>query len=118
MSCNCQVTTCINLRSNPCLAYCELDIIATESGIWSASIEFSGAWIDFTFEVAAGKKIVIPNTIINEQYKHTLAIYDSSGNLFNNTCYYVGIIHFTTSVYPTPPYINAGFPFNFNFILT
>jgi len=76
MGCICESYQCLTIRYNPCSAGAQLNIVATETGIWSAQVEFNGVWFDQQFEVVDGEKIVV-NNIFNPNYIHEVRIFDS-----------------------------------------
>jgi len=87
MSCNCENITCLETKYATCSEGAQLNIIADETGSWVGEIEFNGVWAEFTFGVINGQKIVIPTVVLNGFYTHTLKLYDTVGNLINDTCY-------------------------------
>lgn len=104
MACGCDNITCIEVFFNPCGEGAELPIEANETGTWTIRIEFNGFWKASSFGVTDNENIVIPVELLNENYKHTAKIYDSTGLLVNDTCYTIKSIALMDSPdYPVIP---------------
>jgi len=87
MSCPaCTINECINLYVNPCDTGINTGIVLTESGNYTVRIEFNGAFKTSVIAVVADEPIVLPNTL-NSSYLHVMTIFDSDGELVNDTCY-------------------------------
>lgn len=94
MPCECENTECLEVVIDRCEEDITLPLLADETETWRVVIEFNGISISNYVEVTDGESIVIPNNL-NENYRHTLKIYDADDNLFNDTCY---IIHSSITV--------------------
>ncbi len=89
MPCDCENSECLDVLIDRCADDITLPLIADETETWRVVIEFNGIFLSEYVEVTDGEAIVIPNNL-NENYRHTMKIYNADGNLFNDTCY---IIH-------------------------
>lgn len=87
MSCDCTTHICLEPYYNVCSEGVELDVVADETGTWTARIEFNGLWQQFTFGVEMGEKVVIPASYLNGFYKHDARIYNVAGELVD--CYWI-----------------------------
>lgn len=87
MSCHCETYSCLTALYDPCSEGAQLDIVATETGEWSAQIAFNGRWTIFSFDVTDGDKIIIPTSVLNENYVHEFRLYDTAGLLV--ACYHL-----------------------------
>ncbi len=86
MNCDCSTTTCIELTVLPCATTVALPLTATETGTWTAALEFAGTVQRFPVGVTITQPIVVPNHF-NEAGTHTLRLYKNAGALFAGTCY-------------------------------
>lgn len=89
MACGCTTTTCMGLKFDPCSQGAALPVYATYTGDVRGEIEFNGLWTEFSVGVTDTEAIVIPTSVLNEYYVHTLKLYDEAGDLINDTCYAV-----------------------------
>lgn len=87
MSCECENIECLRVSVSPCATGVSTGLTASETGSWTGIIEFNGIETTFSFTVISGQDIIIPNSNINENYRHLLRLYNSRGILFNGTCY-------------------------------
>lgn len=77
--CECETFECLNAFYNPCSDGVAVNVIATDSLVWSAQIEFNGVWTLFSFGVIEGEQIILPTAFLNEYYNHILKVYDANG---------------------------------------
>lgn len=64
------------------------DLVADETGIWRAEIEFNNGLINgFEVGVVFGQPVVIPN-VLNEDYLHEARFYRETGELIG--CFWIG----------------------------
>lgn len=105
MACNCESYTCVEAIYNPCSEGVQLDIVADESGDWSADIYFNGVPTQFSFGVTNGEKIIIPVQFLNEYYTHEFRLYDTAQELVG--CYWLKALASNNagSFDPIPPNI-------------
>lgn len=96
MGCVCESYQCLTIRYNPCSEGAQLDIESTETGIWSAQVEFNGVWFDQQFEVTDGEKIIV-NNIFNPNYIHEVRIFNVAEELVG--CYKADTIMTTNATY-------------------
>lgn len=87
MACGCIATTCLGVKFNPCSEGAALPLYAAYTGDMRGEIEFNGSWTEFSVGVTFGETIVIPVSVLNEYYSHTLKLYDESEELVGATCY-------------------------------
>ncbi len=87
MNCNCENITCIKAYVNPCSEGVELPLVAAATDNYSFQIEFNGVTRIFSVAVVEGDKIIIPTEFVNENYSHLMEIFNSDGDLVNDTCY-------------------------------
>jgi len=104
MACGCTTTTCLSVKFDPCSEGAELLINAAYTGDMRGEIEFNGLWTEFSVGVTATEAIIIPTSLLNEYYTHTLKLYDEAGTLVNNTCYAVNAKAMVgAGDFPVPP---------------
>lgn len=84
--CGCETYECLEAFVNPCNVGTELDVQAEANGTWNAQILFNEKWTQFGFEVNAGENIVIPTSVLNENYLHELRLFNTTGV---QTCYHL-----------------------------
>lgn len=85
MTCSCDSYECLEVIYNPCSEGAQLNIVANETGNWSADVYFNGMPTQIEFAVTTGDKIIIPVTVLNEYYTHEFRLYNTAGNLID--CY-------------------------------
>ncbi len=86
MSCTCETYTCIKAFVNKCSEGVELPIVADYDGDMYGELYFNDMVSTFTVAVELNKKIVIPSSIVNENYVHELRLY-RDGILYG--CYHL-----------------------------
>lgn len=88
MACDCELYTCLDTA--PSIVQCGEDIVvllmATQTGTWTMAVEFNGRQNGYSIDAVQGEYLQLPN-VFNEQYKHTIRFYNTSGALVNDTCY-------------------------------
>lgn len=84
--CGCETYECLEAFVNPCNAGTELDVQAEADGTWNAQILFNEKWTQFGFEVNVGENIVIPTSVLNENYLHELRLFNTTGV---QSCYHL-----------------------------
>lgn len=106
MACGCDNTTCIEVKFNPCSTGALLPLISEFTGDVKGEIEFNDVWTAFSVGVEAGANIIIPTSLLNEYYTHTLKLFDESEVLMWDTCFTVKARAMTSA--PDFPVVPAG----------
>lgn len=87
MACNCENIICLKAFVNPCSEGVELPLVSETTDNYDFHIEFNGVTRIFSVGVIDGDKIIVPTEFVNENYSHLMEIYNSDGDLVNDTCY-------------------------------
>lgn len=87
MSCKCETYTCVSVVPNyeDCLETIELDLAASNTGVYQWEWEFNGKWFGGTVNVTDGENIELP-WVFNEFYVHAIRLL-YNGDLVGDTCY-------------------------------
>ncbi len=86
MSCNCEVTTCIQVYVSPCDTGIDIGLTAPAAGDYLFLLEFNNTFQRFTLTLTQDEEIILPN-VVNLNYIHQLQIFKPDGTLLNDTCY-------------------------------
>lgn len=76
MSCGCQTFICASADINPCSFGVETTIISTFTGMADFVVYFGGAVRKVGVQVVEGAKVVLPTSILNENYVHKVEMYN------------------------------------------
>lgn len=87
--CNCEERECLEVLISPGAEEIALPLTANQTGNWTMVYDFNGVEIHQIVAVTTASPIVIPN-IFNEKYVNVIRFYNTSGVLFNDTCYVLG----------------------------
>lgn len=85
MACGCTNPVCKEVFVNPCSVGTNTGIKATETGTWTAVLEFNNAFKTFGVSVTDGEAISILTELLNENYAHEFRLYDTNDDLVD--CY-------------------------------
>ena len=109
--CNCENNACIDVFLTPCADTVTLPIQATETGTWRMVYDFNGTVIRTDISVTNGNNIVIPASVLNENYTHVVRFYKTDQSIFNDTCYQLNIM---ATVFTNPPANTSTLPPHIN----
>lgn len=105
MACGCETYNCVDVWVNPCNTGTFLGIEATETGTYTALVEFNGNYKKLGIQADEGDEMVILTSVLNEQYTHELRLTSPSGV---QTCYKLKTHPtFNVSGAPVPPPITS-----------
>lgn len=100
MSCDCESYICLEAFANPCSEGVEIDVEATYTGDITGRVYFNGISQSFTVGVTEGENIIIPSSVLNENYTHELRLYNGSSLL---NCYHLKVtIDVNSGDFPVP----------------
>lgn len=107
MPCKCETYTCVSVVPNytDCLETIELDLEASDTGVYQWEYEFNGKWFGGTVNVVDGENIELP-WVFNEFYVHAIRFL-YNGALVGDTCYLLDTSSIAGS-FATPSSTGAG----------
>lgn len=86
MACNCEKTVvkCVNI--SPCDEGIDTGIRIDTSGEYTVFVSFPTGQRQYNLSINEGDFIKLPNELL-APYVHVVKVYDSDGNLYDDTCY-------------------------------
>lgn len=100
MACDCETVTNVCIFVNPCNDGTGIGITATETGTYTARLEFNGVYRQFGVQATEGEEISILTSLLNESYTHKLTLISPTNE---TNCYTLSTsIGLGVSGYPTP----------------